>query len=622
MKKIDKNTIHIGLGFLVAGLLLGWIFFGGEPKGERLAENTAVEAGHEHEEGTVWTCSMHPQIRQDGPGQCPICGMDLIPLSNMAATEVADDEIQMSEAAMKIADVQTVIVQRTEPVKEIYLSGKIRPDETRLSAVTARFPGRIERLYVNVSGQEVKKGQRIASIYSPELLTAQKELLEAAKLKETNPGFLDAAKNKLKLWNLSDSQIRGILSRNEVQYNFDIYSTQSGTVVSKNVNEGDYVNEGEPLLQVANLGKVWVEFDAYERDLPWIQKGDEITFSVQSLPGETFTSKITFIDPIINPQTRVAQVRTEVNNRGGKLKPEMFAQGLLNTKLKGEVNALVIPKSSVLWTGKRAVVYVKNPAHEQPTFQFREVVLGPEAGNYYVVSKGLEAGDEIVANGVFRVDAAAQLQAKASMMNPEGGGGGSAMPGMPGMDMGGEGGKGSTSDMSSMNMEATQVKTSKFVEGDVVDFSKSAPTAFKKQLNLLLDAYLALKEALVEGDEKETAKASSALMAALEKVDESKLSGDAKAFWDEKRSFLYEHTKLCKEADTIEGKRENFIYLSQPLIKVVEAFGANQTLYVDFCPMANKGKGAYWLSEVKEIRNPFMPEEMRSCGEVKDVINK
>jgi Cu(I)/Ag(I) efflux system membrane fusion protein len=618
-RKIDKNTIYIGIGFLVAGLLLGWIFFGGEPERERLAEDAAVEADHEHEEGTVWTCSMHPQIRQDSPGQCPICGMDLIPLSDMAATEVADNEIQMSEAAMKIADVQTVTVQRTEPVKEIYLQGRIRPDETRLSAVTARFPGRIERLYVNVTGQEVNKGQRIASIYSPELVAAQKELLEAARLQETNPGFLEAAKNKLSLWNLTNTQINSILSRNEVQYNFDIYSTQSGTVVSKNVNEGDYVNEGEPLLQVANLGKVWIEFDAYESDLPWIQKGDEVTFSIQSLPGENFTSKITFIDPIINPQTRVAEVRTEVNNRGGKLKPEMFAQGILNSRLKGAANTMVIPKSSVLWTGKRAVVYVKDPTHEQPTFEFREVVLGPEAGNYYVVSQGLQAGEEVVANGVFRVDAAAQLQGKASMMNPEGGSGGGSMPGMPGMDMGGKGGKSSKSDM---NIEATQVKTSKFVEGDAVDFRKSAPAAFKKQLTLVMESYLALKEALVEGDEKETAKTSSALLAALEKVDGSQLKGTAKEFWDEKRSFLYQHTKLSKEADTIDGKRENFIYLSQPLIKVIEAFGANQTLYVDFCPMANKGKGAYWLSEVKQIRNPFMPENMLTCGEVKDVIKK
>jgi Cu(I)/Ag(I) efflux system membrane fusion protein len=607
-RKIDKNTIYVGLGFLVVGLLFGWIFFGGggEPEAEgRLAEETAVEAAHDHEEGTIWTCSMHPQIRQDGPGKCPICGMDLIPLSNMAGGEVSDTEIQMTEVAMKIADVQTATVQRTEPVKEIYLQGKIRADETRLSAVTARFPGRIERLYVNVTGQEVKRGQRVASVYSPELVTAQKELLEAARLKETNPSFLEAAKNKLQLWNLTNAQINNILSRNEVKYNFDIYSTQSGTVVSTNVKEGDYVNEGEPLLQVANLGKVWVEFDAYESDLPWVQKGDEITFSVQSLPGETFTSKINFIDPVINPQTRVAEVRTEVSNKGDKLKPEMFAQGILNTKLKGTANALVVPKSSVLWTGKRAVVYVKNPTHEQPTFQFREVTLGPEAGNYYVVSQGLEAGEEVVANGVFRVDAAAQLQGKASMMNPEGGGGGGSMPGMPGM-----------------NMENTQVKTSAYVDGDAANFRKGAPAAFKKQLNQVLNAYLALKESLVGGDEKETAKTSSALLAALEKVDGKTLSGDAKAFWDEKRSFLFQHTKLCKEASTIEGKRENFIYLSQPLIKVVEAFGANQTLYVDYCPMANQGKGAYWLSEVKEIRNPFMPKEMGTCGEVKDVIRK
>jgi Cu(I)/Ag(I) efflux system membrane fusion protein len=209
----------------------------------------------------------------------------------------------------------------------------------------------------------------------------------------------------------------------------------------------------------------------------------------------------------------------------------------------------------------------------------------------------------VVANGVFKVDAAAQLEGKKSMMNPTASAG--SMPPMPGMDMGGG---------------EVQVETTAFIEGEVPDLSSVIPAAFKKQLNKVVEAYVALKEGLVEGDEKETAKYSSALLAALEKLDGNSLKGEAKAFWDEKRSFLFEHTKLSKEADTMDGKRENFIFLSQPLIKVVEAFGASQTLYVNYCPMANDNKGAYWLSEVEEIRNPFMPEKMRSCGEVKDTI--
>jgi Cu(I)/Ag(I) efflux system membrane fusion protein len=299
-----------------------------------------------------------------------------------------------------------------------------------------------------------------------------------------------------------------------------------------------------------------------------------------------------------------------VQNPEGQLKPEMFAQGIFESRLEDVENALVVPKSSVLWTGKRAVVYVKDPSFEQPTFEYREVVLGPEAGNFYVVAEGLEAGEEVVANGVFKVDAAAQLQGKMSMMNPEGGGGGGSMPGMPGMKMG-----------ESADMKNKQVSTEKFVEGKAYNFRDQAPVAFRKQMDAAIEAYLSLKNGLVEADEKATAKYSTALFNALQKVDGSKLSGDAKAFWEEKKSFLMQHAKLCKEAPTIAGKRENFIYLSQPMIKLVEAFGpGNEKLYVNYCPMADDNKGAYWLSESKEIQNPFMAEAMRTCGEVKQEI--
>ena len=608
-QKIDKRMWYFGLGFLALGLFLGWLFFGGEP--ERPTTEGQTELAHDHgeEDGTIWTCAMHPQIRMSEPGQCPICGMDLIPLREGGAA-VSINEIRMTEAAMQLANVQTTPVQRAEPIKEMYLPGKVKAEETSLADITARFPGRIERLHVNFTGQEVKKGQPLATIYSPELITAQKELQVATRLRDTNPSFYESAVRKLRLWDLSDAQIRRIASGGKIQDNLTIYAQQSGTVVSKNVNVGEYVTEGQPLLQLAGLDNVWVLFDAYESDLPWIEVGDEVRFTVQSLPGEVFTSKVTFIDPIINPTTRAASVRTEVKNTGGKLKPDMFAQGVLRSELDASANALMIPRTAVLWTGKRAVVYVKDQASEKPSFEFREVELGPEAGEMYVVNKGLKAGEEVVTNGVFKVDAAAQLQGKVSMMNPNADPGvaGGAMAGMPGMDMPGT------------QANLSQTPTSKFVEGDVADFRGQVPAAFIKQLNDVVDAYLLLKEALVEADEEKAARYSTALLAALNKVDDKLLKGDAKAFWEEKKSFLFEHTRLSKEADTIEGKRENFIFLSQPLIKIVEAFGAKQTLYVDYCPMANNQKGAYWLSEVKEIRNPFMAANMRTCGEVRDII--
>ena len=607
MNKINKKMIYVGLGFLAAGLLLGWLFFGGTSESSATTENQLEEA-HAHEEGEseIWTCSMHPQIRQEEPGNCPICGMELIPVKASAA--VNDSEIQMSEAAARIADIQTVTVKAGSPTKEIYLTGRVTADERNVSAVTARFPGRIEKLFVNFTGQEVRRGERLASIYSPELVQAQKELLEAVRFKETNPSFLEAAVRKLKQWDLTDTQIQNIKENGKVQYNFDIYSTQSGTVTSRNVSEGDYVGEGQPLFDIANLNKVWVLYDAYESDLAWIKEGDKVTFSVPSMPGQSFSSTVTFIDPVINPQTRVALVRTEVDNPKGKLKPDMFAQGVINSELDNLENALVIPKSSILWTGKRAIVYLRRPEFEEPTFEFREVVLGPEAGDLYVVTKGLEAGDEVVANGVFKVDAAAQLQGKRSMMSPEGG------PAMTGHNHGGM-------EMEEGNDMPEQTKTSKFVQEDVMDMSKDVPKAFKNQLNEVIEAYLELKEGLVRANIDETQESSTELLAALDKLDGNSLSGHAKNFWEEKKAFLFKHTRLCKEATTIEGKRENFIFLSQPLIKIVEAFGANQKLYVNFCPMANNNKGAYWLSNSEEIRNPFFGEAMLTCGEVRSTIN-
>jgi Cu(I)/Ag(I) efflux system membrane fusion protein len=225
-----------------------------------------------------------------------------------------------------------------------------------------------------------------------------------------------------------------------------------------------------------------------------------------------------------------------------------------------------------------------------------------------VVTEGLEAGDEVVANGVFKVDAAAQLQGKRSMMSPEGG------PAMTGHNHGGM-------EMEEGNDMPEQTKTSKFVQEDVMDMSKDVPKAFKNQLNKVIEAYLELKEGLVRANIEETQESSTELLSALDKLDGNSLSGHAKDFWEEKKAFLFKHTKLCKEANTIEGKRENFIFLSQPLIKIVEAFGANQKLYVNFCPMANNNKGAYWLSNSKEIRNPFFGEAMLTCGEVRSTIN-
>ena len=412
-----KNFRNYGI-VLVIGLLFGWIFF--HNSGEN-ANSTNQQINKSTSQ--IWTCSMHPQIRMDKPGKCPICSMDLIPLETNSFDKEGTDpnEVQMSESAMKLAEIQTMQVRKDYSNKEVYLLGKVKPDERNIAELTSRFGGRIEKLYVNFTGQNVSKGEKLATIYSPELITAQKELLEAIEYKETNPAFYRATRNKLKLWDLTEAQIDGIETKGEPQNYFDILSPISGTVTMRHVSLGDYVKEGNALFEVINLRKVWVMFEAYESDLPWLHEGDKAEFTVQSLPGETFTGRVKYIDPFLNSKTRIANVRVEVDNPNLKLKPEMFANGIIKPKVSGGKKDLLIPRTSVLWTGKRAVVYVKVPDRKMTSFLYREITLGPEAGDFYVVKEGLSEGEEIAVNGVFKIDAAAQLEGKPSMMNPEGG---------------------------------------------------------------------------------------------------------------------------------------------------------------------------------------------------------
>lgn len=412
MKKIFSNKyIHYGL-LLVFGLLLGWLFFHNNKESKEEHNHTAKVTKSE-----IWTCSMHPQIKLDHPGKCPICAMDLILLNQNTGVKADNDAIHFTKEAMELANVSTSVVSRQKPIKEVRLYGKVQTDERLLQNQVAHISGRIEKLFVNFTGESVRKGQTLAVIYSPELITAQQELLEAAKSKQSQPEIYEAAKEKLQQWMLTNNQIKQIENSGHVKKNFEVYSNTSGIITTKRVNTGDYVSQGAVLFDVANLSNIWILFDAYESDLPFLKVGNPITFSLQALPEKIFSSNIRFINPVIDPITRVAKVRVEVSNLDGKLKPEMFATGVVKANLNEYRDKLVIPRSSVLWTGKRSIVYVKQLETEGINFKMREIELGPMLGNSYVVLNGLNEGEEIVTDGTFSVDAAAQLAGKPSMMN-------------------------------------------------------------------------------------------------------------------------------------------------------------------------------------------------------------
>ena len=429
MKNINetvKSKYLIYILFLAGGLLLGWLLFHNSDTDSHTsqASETGTEVhdpthGHDlqQNEAGEWTCSMHPQIRQDKPGKCPICAMDLIPVRKSSFSDKASDPnaIQLSEEAAALADVQTSKVSRQNPVKQVRLYGKIVPDERSLQSQTAHVSGRIESLNVDFTGETVRAGQTLATLYSPELFTAQQELLEAIRMGQSQ--LIQAAREKLYLWKMTDAQIAAIEKSGSISPVVEIKSNTSGIVLSKRVSQGDYVSQGAILFDVANLTKVWALFDAFEVDLPFLSKGDPVEFTLQALPGKKFSGKISFIDPILNTTTRTAKVRVEVPNASLELKPEMYATANVSAPLRNYKNEIVVPQTAVLWTGKRAIVYVKQPDTNTPAFLMREVELGPSLGNSYVILNGLREGEEIVTNGVFAIDASAQLEGKTSMMN-------------------------------------------------------------------------------------------------------------------------------------------------------------------------------------------------------------
>lgn len=600
MKNILNNKWIVIILVLILGIVIGKFIGGGNSTDEALGTHIHDETSEEQ----IWTCSMHPQIQQNGPGQCPICGMDLIPLDNsMDSEEALPDEVSMSASAMKLAEIQTYVVKRENPEKEIRLLGKVKPDERLVYSQAVHFPGRIEKLFINFTGEKVVKGQKLATIYSPELVTAQKELFEVLKDESTNPALVEAARNKLKQWKFSDQQIDNIEKSGEVQNELNILSDHNGYVMMLMAAEGDYVKAGQILLEVTDLSRIWMLFEAYENDLPWVKVGDNLEIELKAIPGKTFKEQITFIDPFINPKTRIANVRVEMSNANGLLKPDMFANGIITSKLPITEEVILVPKSAVLWTGKRAVVYIKLPNREHNSFIYREVILGEDAGEFYVIKEGLEEGEEIATNGVFKIDAAAQLAGKKSMMNPTGG------KVATGHNHGGEESK---EEMKNMDM-------SKEV---MVDKSKVS-AKFKQQLGNVVSQYLSLKDKLVN-DNSDIQSNVKSLQQSLKKVDMSLVMEDAHNVWMEALKSMNKELKLLSKAVNIDEQRTIFLTISKSLSDATQKLGVemkdSSTLYIQFCPMANDDKGGYWLSGEKEIKNPYFGSKMLKCGEVKQEI--
>jgi Cu(I)/Ag(I) efflux system membrane fusion protein len=579
---------------LVAGLFLGWLLFGGAPNSEtEHAHDTVITTNQK------WTCSMHPQILKPEAGDCPICGMDLIPAESNAVGLLAD-QFKLTKNAMALANIQTSIIGNSKAEnRTIKVSGKIVENEAANVVQVSYFSGRIEQLNVRFTGEEVRKGQLLGTIYASELYEAQQEFITAISLKNSQPALYKAVRTKLKLWKLSENQINEIENSGIVKENVPIYATVSGTVSEKLVAQGEAVKRGQPLFKIANLNTVWANFQVYESQLNRFQKGQEILVSTNAYPNKVFKSKVDFINPILDAATRTVKLRVVLLNEANIFKPGMFVEGKIKEISSSRSPRLIIPTSAVLWTGARSVVYLKATA-DAPIFEMQEIKLGNRVGDAYEILEGLRIGDEIVTNGTFTVDAAAQLKGKKSMMNMSGGKTTTGHEGHLGMD------NKTSNENENHSNKNERMKVS---------------VEFQNQLKSVFNAYIKLKDALVKDDSKSVVAASKKLLDHISKVEMQLLKSDEihKHWMSLEKEIKMATVSISKTSD-LKEQRNHFKNLSTYLTNAIKVFGIHEKVFVSFCPMADTNKGAYWLSKEENVINPYFGNAMLTCGEIKQVI--
>jgi Cu(I)/Ag(I) efflux system membrane fusion protein len=419
---MNKNLVIVILAVAVTGLL-AWQLSGTKSTAGKDAANAVTPVAAESD---YYTCPMHPSVRSDRPGVCPVCGMALVKKSGTAVTPTEkvlnDRAVALSPTQRVLANITTATVERKTIRKELTAVGVVDFAEPNYLHISMRFPGRLERLYLTYAGQIVRKGDPVADVYSPEAISAQQEYLltlEAAgdgggQAQQNVIDLQDKSKQKLLRWGFTEEQIAELKRTGEVQRLITMLSPVSGTILKKNVDPQHYAVTGEDIYDIADLSTVWIYLDVYEKDLRQLKLGQSVNITTEAYPGEIFTGRVTFLDPVLNADTRTIRVRTEFSNRYGKLKPNMYVRASIAIQ---SAQGLVVPSSAILATGKRNVVWVEV---EPNAFEPRDVQVGLRTETYTEILDGLDVGDDVAETGGFLIDSESTLSAP-SVPNPHAG---------------------------------------------------------------------------------------------------------------------------------------------------------------------------------------------------------
>ena len=632
--QLARKLIPVGL-FFAAGIVLIVIVGLAQRIGWLPASDALPSTKTGATSGSIFTCPMHPQIRQPSPGRCPICGMALVPASSSAAN-VDELAVKIEPAQRRLANIQTAKAESSPLEATLQTVGSIAIDESRQATISAYIDGRIERLFADYTGVAIKKGDHLAVVYSPQLFSAQVEFVEARRaanaagglpaVRQVQEALATNTRKRLKEFGMTDEQLAELERSGAAQSRLTIYAPQGGTVVEKPAVEGNYMKAGDPIYRVADLSTVWLMLQLFPEDATRIRFGQRVEAVAQSLPGEKLVGRVAFVDPTVSPKTRSVGVRVELLN-DGRLRPGDYAEAFITLPIgqRGEVydadlankwispmhpqiirdksgqcpicgmdlvptsrygytaepvaqpSSLHVPRSAVLMAGGNSVVYVET---KPGLFEIRPVSLGPILRNRVVILDGVKAGEEVATAGNFLIDSQMQLAGKPSLIDP-----------------------------------TRAIAKIKERHGPLA-FEKVAITQIGGDIGTSLEelyaAYFQVQQAL-SSDKKPPESAAKSLSQAASTLAADKSLPDAAAKLTREVAATSEHLHHLDIAEA----RKTFKTISRAVVTLasqVRSEGAEKSFTHFYCPMVPGGEGD-WLQSGGELANPYFGSEMLRCGE-------
>lgn len=533
----------------------------------------------------TYTCPMHPQIVQDKPGTCPICGMDLVEIK--AGGDPT--EVTLNQTQIELANISVEQVSLQSIGSALQLNGKLKTDETQTEVVSTRVPGRLEKLFIKETGVHIKEGQLIYEIYSEQLLTYQQEYLLAidqvkALGDKPSQAYMEAAKKKLWLYGMTEPQIKNLISSEQTSPRIQFVAPASGIVTEITVVEGQYLSEGSSIYRLENLDRLWAEAELYPDEASLIKVGDPVTIRFSGFENEVVRSKIIFLAPEYREGSQIFVVRASLANPGHHFIPGMQTEIFFEHSKK---KALVLPNDAVIREERGTLVYKKSGKGK---FRSQIVSTGLQTFDKVEITDGIQEGDSVVVSGAYLLYSEVVLK---KGVNP-----------MAGHHHGG------------MTAQTVSLEQKPAVNGEIAVDSR-----FTQQLKEVLPSYLKIKNALVASDPKSASADVKELGIALSKVNMNLIKGDGHMKWMAQLKDMETAAKLIASTQDVEIQRASFSKLSNALYDAIKTFKVqNLHAYYQFCPMAFDNKGAFWISADEEISNPYFGDAMLRCGVTKETL--